>query len=68
MQVKKYHENIKEEEIKRFGKSVSSTPLSILSKPKKVNNYESLSNKFIDDKLIKKLMSETQQKKARYPF
>jgi len=57
-----------EEEVKKFGRPVSATPLTILAKPKTKNDYSDLYTKYSQDKLVSTLMMEEQLKKPRCPF
>jgi hypothetical protein len=55
-------------EVKKFGRPVSATPLTILSKPKATNDYTDLYTKYGKDKLVQTLMLEDKLKMHRYPF
>ena len=55
--------------MKKFGRPVSATPITILSKPKtNHDDYETLMEKFPNDKLVKNLVGEENLKRPRYPF
>ena len=67
------HEEIKKKknEAKQFGRPVSATPITILSKPKnkaKHESYDALMEKFPNDKYIKELVGEENLKRPRYAF
>lgn len=55
-------------EVKKFGRPISATPLTILAKPKTKNPHEKLYDKYRDDRMIKTLMVEDRLSVPRYPF
>ena len=54
--------------MKRFGRPISATPLTILSQPRTKQTHEDLYTQYKDDKLVKTLMVEDRLKVPRYPF
>lgn len=65
----KQMEQRKKSEVKKFGRPVSATPLTVLSKPKTQNtDLEELYRKYPQDKVIKALIAEENLKKPRYPM
>jgi hypothetical protein len=54
--------------MKKFGRPISATPLTILAKHKNKNPHEQLYEKYRDDKIIKTLMVEDRLSVPRYPF
>jgi hypothetical protein len=44
--------------MKKFGRPVSATPLTILAKPKTKNDYSDLYTKYSHDKLVSTLIME----------
>lgn len=54
---KKIEQDKKKKEVKKFGRPVSATPITVLSKPKTHSSQlETLAQKYPQDKLIKTLM------------
>lgn len=54
--------------MKKFGRPISATPLTILAKSKSKNNHGQLYEKYRDDKMIKTLMVQDRLSVPRYPF
>lgn len=54
--------------MKKFGRPVSATPLTILAKPKGKNDYTEVFSKYRDDKLVNTMIIEERIKIPRYPF
>jgi hypothetical protein len=54
--------------MKKFGRPVSATPLTILAKPKAKNDYSEVFSKYRDDKLVNTMIAEERIKVPRYPF
>ena len=62
-------EKRKKSEVKKFGRPVSATPVSILAQPKTQNTLISeVASKYPQDKLVKTLLTEDQIKKPRFSF
>lgn len=54
--------------MKKFGRPMSATPLTVLSKPKNKNDYNEYYSKYKGDKLLNTMMVEERLKVPRYPF
>lgn len=67
MKAKRAFENRSSQEVKKFGRPVSATPLTVLAKPKQHNDYADLIAKHPNDKLLNTLMREERLKMPRYP-